>query len=142
MSAMSATSDTKTAIPPLRYLGPIHEGIPVRNLEACVKFYTEVLGLKLLPRPKLPGPGAWLGDEDNTVQFHLIVTDKDYIPGSDARMSPTGRHTAWMVKSLDDFRARMKHLCVEYQSVGGFINSDQLFVKDPEGHTWEFQEPK
>ena len=139
---MSEASDTEQPLPPLRYLGAIHEGIPVRNLDAALKFYTEVLGLKLLPRPKLPGPGAWLGDEDNTVQFHLIVTDKDYIPGSDARMSPTGRHTAWMVRSLDDFRARMRKLGVEYQTLGGIINSDQLFVKDPEGHTWEFQEPK
>ena len=133
--------DTR-AVPAVKYLGPIHEGIPVRNLDACVRFYTEVLGLKLLPRPKLPAAGAWLGDEDNTVQFHFIVTEKDYIPGPEAKTSATGRHTAWMVKSLADFRARMERLGVEYQSVGGFINSDQLFVKDPEGHTWEFQEPK
>ena len=129
-------------LPPLKYLGPIHEGIPVHDLDACVKFYTEVLGLKLLPRPKLPAPGAWLGDEDNKVQFHLNVTNKDYIPGPEAKTSATGRHTAWMVKSLADFRARMESLGVDYQSVGGFINSDHLFVKDPEGHTWEFQEPK
>jgi len=136
------TQGEKSAVPALKYLGPIHEGIPVRNLDACIKFYTEVLGLKLLPRPNLPGPGAWLGDEDNTVQFHLTVTDKDYIPGPDAKRSATGRHTAWMVKSLADFRERMEHLGVEYHSIGGFINSDQYFVKDPEGHTWEFQEPK
>ena len=136
------TQGEKSAVPALKYLGPIHEGIPVRNLDACIKFYTEVLGLKLLPRPNLPGPGAWLGDEDNTVQFHLIVTEKDYIPGADAKRSATGRHTAWMVKSLADFRARMEHLGVEYHSIGGFINSDQYFVMDPEGHTWEFQEPK
>ena len=136
------TESVRSDPPGIKYLGPIHEGIPVRNLEACVKFYTEVLGLKLLPRPKLHAPGAWLGDEDNTVQFHLIVTEKDYIPGSEAKTSATGRHTAWMVQSLAEFRARMENLGVEYQSVGGFINSDQLFVKDPEGHTWEFQEPK
>ena len=129
-------------LPSLKFLGPIHEGIPVRKLDEAVRFYTEVLGLKLLPRPNLPGPGAWLGDEDNTVQFHLIVTDRDHIPGADARMSPTGRHTAWMVSSLADFRARMEQLGVEYQTLGGVIASDQLFVKDPEGHTWEFQEPK
>ncbi|MFM9967902.1 MAG: VOC family protein [Burkholderiales bacterium] len=133
--------DNKT-LPQIKYLGPVHEGIPIRDLDACVKFYTEVLGLKLLPRPKLPAPGAWLGDEDNTVQFHLIVTAKDYIPGPEAKVSATGRHTAWMVKSLADFRARLETLGVEYQTVGGLINSDQLFVKDPEGHTWEFQEPK
>ena len=133
---------TQKDLPPLAYLGSIHEGIPVRDLDRAVKFYTEVLGLKLLPRPKLPGPGAWLGDEDDTVQFHLIVTEKDYIPGPDAPMTPTGRHTAWMVKDLNVFRARMKALGIEYRELKGIISSDQLFVKDPEGHTWEFQEPK
>jgi lactoylglutathione lyase len=128
--------------PHLTWLGPVHEGIPVRDLETSVKFYTEVLGLKLLPRPKLPGPGAWLGDEDNTVQFHLICTEKDYRPGPDAPISATGRHTAWMVKDLNVFRDRMKALGVPFQEIKGLISSDQLFVKDPEGHTWEFQEPK
>ena len=75
------STQTAGTLPALKYLGAIHEGIPVRNLEASIRFYTEVLGLKLLPRPKLPAPGAWLGDDDNTVQFHLIVTDRDYIPG-------------------------------------------------------------
>ena len=136
------STQTAGTLPALKYLGAIHEGIPVRNLEASIRFYTEVLGLKLLPRPKLPAPGAWLGDDDNTVQFHLIVTDRDYIPGPDARVTPTGRHTAWMVASLTDFRARLEALGVEYQTLAGVIASDQLFVKDPEGHTWEFQEPK
>ena len=49
------------------------EGIPVAidNLNACIKFYTEVLGLELLVRPKAldkRGPGAWLGDE--MIQFN------------------------------------------------------------------------
>ena len=56
----------------------MHEGIPVAidNLDACIKFYTEVLGLELLVRPKAldkSGPGAWLGNEDDTVQFHLMT---------------------------------------------------------------------
>ena len=133
---------TQKDLPSLVYLGSVHEGIPVRDLDRAVKFYTEVLGLKLLPRPNLPAPGAWLGDADNTVQFHLIVTEKDYIPGPEAPMTPTGRHTAWMVKDLNVFRERMKALGVEYRELKGIISSDQLFVKDPEGHTWEFQEPK
>jgi catechol 2,3-dioxygenase-like lactoylglutathione lyase family enzyme len=142
---MTTATATQGTLPRLAFLGSIHEGIPVRNMEyldKAIKFYTEVLGLKLLPRPKLPGPGAWLGDEDNTVQFHLIVTEKDYKPGPDAAISATGRHTAWMVKDLNVFRARMKALGVHYEERTGLVASDQLFVKDPEGHTWEFQEPK
>ncbi len=129
-------------LPKPGFLGALHEGIPVGNLEAAIRFYTEVLGLKLLPRPKLPGPGAWLGDEDNTVQFHLIVSENDYRPGPDAPISATGRHTAWMVKDLRALRERLKALGVPYQELSGVIASDQLFLKDPEGHTWEFQEPR
>ena len=72
-------------IPDISWIGCMHEGIPVatENLDACIKFYLEVLGLKLLERPKTLdqfGPGAWLGDDDNTVQFHLIANDKNVIP--------------------------------------------------------------
>ena len=37
-------------IPDISWIGCMHEGIPVAtdNLDACIKFYTEVLGLKLL----------------------------------------------------------------------------------------------
>ena len=63
-------------IPEFSWIGCMHEGIPVatENLDACIKFYTEVLGLNILSRPKTLdefGPGAWLGDKDDTVQFHL-----------------------------------------------------------------------
>jgi glyoxylase I family protein len=140
--SMNQAKSPAATPPQVTFLGSIHEGIPVRDLDACVKFYTEVLGLKLLPRPALPGPGAWLGDEDNTVQFHLIVTERDYRPGPEAPISATGRHTAWMVKDLDAFRQRLRALGVPYQENSGYIASDQVFIKDPEGHTWEFQEPK
>ena len=41
-------------LPDLKWVGVIHEGVPCRrkDLDACIKFYQEVLGLKLLPRPK------------------------------------------------------------------------------------------
>ena len=55
-------NDPRAAAPPAPPLvGTIHEGIPVRDLDASLKFYVDVLGLQPLPRPKLPVPGAWLG---------------------------------------------------------------------------------
>lgn len=132
-------------VPTFAFLGSLHEGIPVRSeasLRDCVRFYTEVLGLKILPRPNLPVPGAWLGDENDTVQFHLIVSDGDYSPGPDAEISATGRHTAWVVRDLKALRERLHVLGIAYEERVGLVASDQVFVKDPEGHTWEFQEPK
>jgi catechol 2,3-dioxygenase-like lactoylglutathione lyase family enzyme len=143
-----ATVETQAAVSPnVTFLGFIHEGVPCsrQNLDACIKFYLDVLGLRKLPRPKalddMGVPGAWLADENNTVQFHLIAKDDEYRPGPDARMTPAGRHTAWMVKNLDVFRARLRELGVPFNEVGNLIGGAQLFIKDPEGHTWEFQEP-
>jgi len=136
----------ETKLPELKFVGFIHEGVPCarKNLDACIKFYIDVLGLKLLPRPKAldeRAPGAWLGDHDNTVQFHLIAKDDEYRPGPEAPVAPAGRHTAWMVKDLEVFRTRLRALGIQFDEVGNLIGGAQLFIQDPEGHTWEFQQP-
>jgi catechol 2,3-dioxygenase-like lactoylglutathione lyase family enzyme len=136
----------KTDVPVLEFIGSMHEGVPckVSDLPACIKFYQDVLGLKLLKRPKALddiGPGAWLTDQAEKVQFHLIASDNEYAPGPDAGYHPAGRHTAWMVKDITAFRARMTALGVEFREIGSLIGAPQVFVLDPAGHTWEFQEP-
>ncbi len=141
-----ATVAHETKAPDVGFVGLIHEGVPVAlaNLDACMKFYTEVLGLKLLPRPKALDeivPGAWLGNAENTVQFHLIAKDDEQRPPSGAPAAPAGRHTAWRVRDIDAFKARMTALGVEYGEIGSLIGEPQVFVQDPEGHTWEFQGP-
>lgn len=130
--------------PRIEFLGSIHEGIPVASerLDACVKFYSEVLGLIEIPRPKALdelGRGAWLTDADARVQFHLIANDEALKPSPDAGIQPAGRHTAWLIGDADDFRTRMNTLGVEFKEIGSLIGEPQFFVLDPEGHTWEFQ---
>ena len=143
-----ADASVAAQVPTVSFLGSMHEGIPVsdENLDACIKFYTEILGLKLLKRPKALddiGRGAWLGDAAAKVQFHLIATARDSKPGPGTNYSPTGRHTAWLVKDIEAFRRRMEALGVDYGEAKNLLGagSAQLFVVDPEGHTWEFQEP-
>ena len=143
---MATVLDQKAEIPAMSFLGFIHEGVPCKlaDLPTCIKFYQDVLGLKLLPRPKALddiAPGAWMGDADNKVQFHLIAKDDEYAPGANAGAHPAGRHTAWMVKDIAAFRARMKALGVHFSEIGSLIGAPQVFVVDPSGHTWEFQEP-
>ena len=92
-------------IPKLKWVGSMHEGIPVAtdNLDACIKICTKVLGLKLLVRPRALdkfGPGAWLGDEDDTVQFHLIAHDNTLTPGKGAQIEPASRYTALEIKNI------------------------------------------
>ncbi len=111
----------------------------MRDLEAALRFYREVLGLQVLPRPNLPAPGVWLGYPEGGPQIHLIVSD-DYVPGPEARISPTGRHTAFAVADLDALRARLRQLGIPYQEITGLVGSDQVFIRDPDGHTLEFQQ--
>ena len=133
-----------TNIPEFSWIGCMHEGIPVatKNLDACIKFYTEVLGLNILSRPKTLdefGPGAWLGDKDDTVQFHLIANDECPIPGKEAQIDPMSRHTAWKIKDVDAFRNRLSALKIEFKEITGLLGTPQIFVLDPQGFTWEFQ---
>jgi catechol 2,3-dioxygenase-like lactoylglutathione lyase family enzyme len=143
---MAAVLEQKTKAPIIEFVGLMHEGVPCSraNLDACIKFYVEVLGLKMLPRPKALDelvPGAWIGDEENRVQFHLIAKEDEYTPGPGAAATPAGRHTAWRVKDIDAFCARMEALGVAYSSNSALIGAPQVFVTDPAGHTWEFQGP-
>jgi catechol 2,3-dioxygenase-like lactoylglutathione lyase family enzyme len=139
--------DTAAANPPaIAFFGVMHEGIPVAtaNLDACIKFYTEVLGLHQIPRPKALddiGCGAWLEDADRKVQFHLIGSDAEQRPLPGCKIAPAGHHTAWIIQDVAAFRARMMALGVHYEEIGSLVGRPQLFVQDPEGHTWEFQEP-
>ena len=131
-------------IPDISWIGCMHEGIPVatEKLDACINFYLEVLGLKLLARPKTLdqfGPGAWLGDEDNTVQFHLIANDKISLPGKEVQIDPMSRHTSWKIKDVDAFRDRLSTLKIEFKEITGLLGTPQIFVLDPQGFTWEFQ---
>ena len=141
---MATVVDQSSEVPAVEFLGFLHEGVPCSRakLDECIKFYTEVLGLRLMPRPKALDalvPGAWLSDAGNNVHFHLIADDNEYAPGPDAKITATGRHTAWVVKDVKAVIARMRTLGVPHRVSS--VSSSQVLVNDPAGHTWEFQEP-
>jgi catechol 2,3-dioxygenase-like lactoylglutathione lyase family enzyme len=127
-------------VPAPKLRRPLHEGFPVRNAAVSLKFYTEVLGLVVLPRPNI-GPGYWVGTPDKRVEFHIIETDSQPIPGPDAEPAAQARHTAWLVDSLEALRNHLERVGVSYREQKGRVGADQVFIVDPDGHTWEFQEP-
>jgi len=120
-------------------VGQIHEGYPISDLARSMQFYTQVLRLRIIPRPEMPIVGAWLADEGLSIEVHLFESDQ-LKPGSDAAPSNVARHTAYVVNDLDAWR---EHLCaqnVSFFEMDNLIGRPQLFITDPDGHTFEFQQ--
>ena len=90
---MSTVLEQTAEVPSLEFISVIHEGVPckVKDLPACIKFYQDVLGLKLLPQPKALddiGQGALMGDAGNRMQLHLIAKDDEYALGAEIGCAP------------------------------------------------------
>jgi catechol 2,3-dioxygenase-like lactoylglutathione lyase family enzyme len=107
-----------------------HVGIVVKNLEACKRFYSEILGLKDAQRPAFNFPGHWYQVGKNT-QLHLMVYD-EVIPN-------TMRHVALEVDDFPDALAHLKSHNIDI--VDGPDKrpdgSDYVFFKDPDGNLVE-----
>jgi glyoxylase I family protein len=112
-------------------LGVHHVSINVRDTDAAIAFYTDVLGLTLrTDRPDFRFGGAWLdiGDE----QLHLIEGD---VP--DAR----GQHFAVRVADLDATVAELRERGVTVADPKPVGAARQTFVYDPSGNMVELHEP-
>ncbi len=107
-----------------------HVGIVVRNLEECMVFYGEVLGLKSISRPDFDFPGHWY-QVGPSAQLHLMVKDEE-IP-------ITMRHIALEVEdfleTVQDLKSReVKIMQGPEKRPDG---SDYLFCRDPDGNLVE-----
>lgn len=109
-----------------------HVMIRVRDLEASIRFYGEVLGLSRLPRPAFDFPGAWfaLGGQE----LHLIGD-----PGLPAR---SHEHHHYAVQIDDPGQVRRELEAKGWSALRGPVRRPdgalQLFVADPDGYVIEF----
>jgi len=112
--------------------GVHHVSLNVDDVDACTRFYVDVLGLEQLPRPDFGIPGAWLSAGPQ--QIHLIH--------SDDHNAPAGQHFAFRVEDLDATRDALRAAGVtvsdpfEIAQVGR-----QAFLHDPAGNLIELNEP-
>lgn len=109
-----------------------HYNISPRDSEATVRFYEDVIGLKVGPRPDFGIPGYWLYSGDRPV-LHLLAT-------SNKVDGPTGRidHVAFYAIDLKAFVQRLKSRGLPYQlQTVEVADMHQLFVTDPDGVTVE-----
>ena len=133
-----------------------HFSIRTLDMETTRRFYADVLGLTVGPRPPFPVPGIWLyrgdhADVGNAV-VHVIGMDpndpvglKNYLGERDVS-SLTGSgavdHIAFFADGLAQMLAHLKHhgVAVRERTVPA-IGLHQLFLDDPNGIVVELNYP-
>ena len=119
----------------MQITGLFHVAIKTNDLDATVKFYTDVLGMKLAHRPDFGFPGAWLALEDGTPIIHIYAGGPAL--GADGR-TPHGTaaldHVSLTIKGWDECLDRVKRLGYDWRAaiVPG-MSLWQIFVHDPSG---------
>src|ERR1700687_2921879 len=140
-----------------------HYSIRTLDLEASRRFYTEVIGLKVGPRPPFDFPGFWLysGDPPADLQnsarnyglVHLMGVDRDnpqalnnYVGERDAASLKGGTgaldHVAFAATGRQAMVERCRRGNVKFfeRSVPR-LGLHQLFRTDPDGVTIELNYP-
>ena len=107
-----------------------HVSLNVDDVEAALRFYTDVLGLEARnDRPDFPFGGAWL--DAGGQQVHLIEGKPP--PG-------LGQHFALLVDDLDGTVTELRDRGVEVSDPRPVGTSRQAFVSDPAGNLVELHQ--
>lgn len=123
-----------------------HCAIRTTRLQESRRFYEELLGLEVGPRPELPVPGYWLYDGERPVVHLIELTDtmeQDVfgVPLSQEVAAGVRNgldHLAFRITGLDAVRRRLEAGGIAYQETGiPQLRLTQLFVRDPNGITAE-----
>lgn len=124
-----------------------HYSIRTSKLEETRRFYVDIVGLEVGPRPAFDFPGEWLYQGECAV-VHLVGVDEtdpsgllNYLGGRDlAATSGSGTidHVAFVATNAEDMRARCSANNVSYRDRAvPDMNLQQIFLEDPNGVTIE-----
>ena len=120
----------------------LHTMIRVKDIEASLKFYTEVLDMTLDHKKRLDD--CWLyflNDKENTCQIELTYNDET--PENGYEVGTGFGHFAFAVDSMDEFTKKIEKLGYEYLYEPFDLNGKGTiiaFVKDPDGYEIELIE--
>jgi catechol 2,3-dioxygenase-like lactoylglutathione lyase family enzyme len=133
-----------------------HFSIRSADLPACERFYGDLLGLKVGPRPPFPFPGLWLYAGDTGVwanaAVHIIGMDpndpeglKAYLGEREAgALQGTGcvDHVAFFATDLAGTLAKLRERGLDgRERTVPLLNLHQVFVDDPNGVVVELNFP-
>jgi catechol 2,3-dioxygenase-like lactoylglutathione lyase family enzyme len=114
-----------------------HTAIKTADLDATVRFYTEVLGMVLADRPPIGFPGAWLQPAQAGADaiFHLYAGDAAQEPdGSVQTGSAAIDHVSVVCQGYTRFKAQFERFGLPYrENLVPATPLWQLFVYDPNG---------
>ena len=120
----------------------LHSMIRVKDIDASLKFYTELLDMNLDEKRRLDD--CWLyflSDEQKTCQIELTFNDET--PENGYNTGNGFGHFAFSVDSLDKFTEKLHRLGYEYLYEPFDLNgkgSMIAFIKDPDGYEIELIE--
>ncbi|MFA7658430.1 MAG: VOC family protein [Candidatus Gastranaerophilaceae bacterium] len=120
----------------------LHTMIRVKDIQKSLKFYEELLDLKVTKEKRLDDCNLYfLSDNEGYTQIELTYNDET--PENGYEVGTGFGHFAFEVKSLEEFSKKLHGLGYEYlyepfrlSAVGSTI----AFIKDPDGYEIELIE--
>ncbi|MDM0115224.1 VOC family protein [Variovorax sp. J22R133] len=114
-----------------------HTAIKTANLDATVRFYTEVLGMIVADRPPIGFPGAWLKPAQPGADAIIHLYAGDAAKEADGSVQ-TGTnaidHVSVVCQGYSDFKARFEKFGLAYrENLVPATPLWQLFIYDPNG---------
>ena len=120
----------------------LHTMVRVKDIDASLRFYTELLNMKSEKKKRLDDCELYfLNDEEGTTQLELTYNDETPENGYD--LGSGFGHFAFSVKSLEEFTKKLHNLGYEYLYEPFDLTGKGTkiaFIKDPDGYEIELIE--
>ncbi|MEP0940693.1 MAG: VOC family protein [Rhizobiaceae bacterium] len=109
-----------------------HVNVRTAQLDAMIKWYGDILGLRLGPRPNFPFPGAWLYSGDDAV-VHLVGVEGN--PGVGTEQDLKLEHFALAASGRESFEARLREAGEKFETIDlTDVSITQYNIWDPDGN--------
>jgi catechol 2,3-dioxygenase-like lactoylglutathione lyase family enzyme len=111
-----------------------HVGVPIKDRRVSLKFYRDLLGLRVIPSMVDAKNIVWMRTDDGTM-VHLIEPAEGRPPHLP---TPGAAHVAYHVADFDGALATLKEAGHEVEGPGERHDGQRhMFVKDPDGNRVE-----